>query len=630
MYLHWVHLSDIHYTFKNFDTEVLREKLIDELIKINSRNRIDFIFITGDFTSRNKSYSEDLKNFISQILLKVNLSKANLFIVPGNHDLDREQEGRKELLSYIYQQDNPADIFNNLKEEQFKILINSQNAFYNLYNEIKGEKYQEDDVHFLKPLDEKKTNIIHINTSWLCFENRKVFLGMDRLRKCFETLDKDYFNIVIGHHPEAEMDSQQRLHLTELFKEFKIDMYLNGHSHKPGFEHGKNYISCTCGQSKSDAYTGSFVEGIVDFESECTAKYIYYHFDNRLLKWKVNRDVHGAGKMEYFELNVLNDIIKVGDYSDKNNIKIFSRNQIKEVFTAIDQNDTIPESSEKLIINFDNGIINRANVRHILLRQNTLLDLLHCIEAENLEKSGLKIGQDASKVLMDTLEGKYLPQNFDVFISLWNHWDKTGGWGEYQFYKSKTDDNSYKFRVNNDFLYEDLDERKLFNFWVGYIKGFINYFLSEINEVALRELESDELEKYEMPLYGKVNIVEVEREIVRENKKNASTLFTVSFEKVLYKNLMNIFNSYNECIENKDFPNAEAFCLKILKYIKISNYFEEIFNTDDQVKIGQFLNWNTAATIKYIKAHQDENKKFLFELINEIGQAENLIMMGGV
>lgn len=623
MYLHWVHLSDIHYTFKNYDTKVLRDKLIDELVKINLDKQIDFIFITGDITNRNKSYSEDLKNFISQILFKLNLSKANLFIVPGNHDLDRDQEDRKELLSYIYQQENPADIFNNLKDEQFKILMNSQNAFYNLYNEIIGEKYPNDNVHFLKTLDEKKTNIIHINTSWLCFENRKVFLGMDRLRKCFETLNKKYFNIAIGHHPEAGMDPQQRLQLTELFKEFEIDMYLNGHSHKPGFELGKNYISCTCGQSKSDDYAGSFVEGIVDSKSGC-AKYIYYHFDNRSLKWKVNRDIHGAGKMEYFELNNIGDSFKIGDYNVKKDKIIFSKKQIDEVFTVIDQNDTVPESSEKLIINFDNGIINRANVRHILLRQNTLLDLLHCIEAENLEKSGLKIGQDASKVLMDTLEGKYLPQNFDVFISLWNHWDKTGGWGEYQFYKNQTRDDSYNFCIKNDFLYED-SGRKLFNFWRGYIKGFINYFLSEINEVALRELEIDELQKYEMPLYGKVISVEVER--VRENNRRTETSFKVRLEKVLYSKLMNIFASYNECIKNYDFPNAAIICLKVLKYIKISNYFDsDDYSIEEKGEIERILNLNTDETISDIIANQSKYYQFLIRLIKRIEKAEKLVL----
>ena len=95
------------------------------------------------------------------------------------------------------------------------------------------------------------------------------------------------------------------------------------------------------------------MEGIVDSKSGC-AKYIYYHFDNRSLNWKINRDIHGAGKMEYFELNNIGDSFKIGDYNVKTDKIKFSKKQIDEVFTVIDQNDTVPDSSEKLINNFDN------------------------------------------------------------------------------------------------------------------------------------------------------------------------------------------------------------------------------------------------------------------------------------
>lgn len=61
----WLHISDIHFNLLNYDTKILREKLI--LLLKEKGKGINFIVISGDVVYQGGKYSKDIVNFITEI-----------------------------------------------------------------------------------------------------------------------------------------------------------------------------------------------------------------------------------------------------------------------------------------------------------------------------------------------------------------------------------------------------------------------------------------------------------------------------------------------------------------------------------------------------------------------------------
>jgi len=95
--LTWLHLSDWHQGSKDFDRQVVRDALISDIKNRTdiSQNleKIDFIVFSGDvaFSGKPDEYEFAKEELFEPLLKACNLSSEKLFIVPGNHDLDRDK-----------------------------------------------------------------------------------------------------------------------------------------------------------------------------------------------------------------------------------------------------------------------------------------------------------------------------------------------------------------------------------------------------------------------------------------------------------------------------------------------------------------------------------------------------------
>ena len=98
----WLHLSDFHFrTDKNpkgkvedYNRSVVFDSLLRDLKSYPKDNNlsIDFIIITGDiaYSGRKDEYKQ-AKEFFTKLLKIFGLKKNRLFIIPGNHDVDRDK-----------------------------------------------------------------------------------------------------------------------------------------------------------------------------------------------------------------------------------------------------------------------------------------------------------------------------------------------------------------------------------------------------------------------------------------------------------------------------------------------------------------------------------------------------------
>jgi DNA repair exonuclease SbcCD nuclease subunit len=95
--LTWLHLSDWHQKGKEFNRDVVRDRLLEDIQERVKRispqvEQVDFIVFSGDVAHKGKEieYQEARKQLFNPLLPALDLEQDRLFIVPGNHDLDRE------------------------------------------------------------------------------------------------------------------------------------------------------------------------------------------------------------------------------------------------------------------------------------------------------------------------------------------------------------------------------------------------------------------------------------------------------------------------------------------------------------------------------------------------------------
>ena len=91
----WLHLSDFHVGLDPYGQRCLFEYIIQNVKKqVDAGTPPDAVFITGDIadTGDANEYQQFLDHFFWPMLDVLQMSDVNrIFLVPGNHDVDRSE-----------------------------------------------------------------------------------------------------------------------------------------------------------------------------------------------------------------------------------------------------------------------------------------------------------------------------------------------------------------------------------------------------------------------------------------------------------------------------------------------------------------------------------------------------------
>lgn len=304
--LRWIHLSDLHFNIANYETEWLRDSLFDTL---ESFKDIDFIAITGDLLYKFKPSFDEVEEFIRNISDTLNVSLDKVFIVPGNHDFEREED-REIVLSGLK---NPLeDVTNKVSDMNPKTkrrLLEGQDKFWEFHQNLLGREVDYNTVHFINEHD--KFNIININTciiSGLNKEEGTLSIDMKSLRNTLSKVKRSNKpNIAIGHHSLECFVEKEQDQIAKMFEDYSVDMYLCGHMHKSSYDtnlQGRRAIrSLVCGSGMVDSYADpTFIYGQINLDTyEASVKYYKWQDNNK--EWRiepdVNRKVLDNGSIEF-------------------------------------------------------------------------------------------------------------------------------------------------------------------------------------------------------------------------------------------------------------------------------------------------------------------------------------------
>jgi 3',5'-cyclic AMP phosphodiesterase CpdA len=93
--LTWLHLSDLHFRATHaYDENIVLQALLRDVTDRIQQDglRPDFVAVSGDIAFSGQPAEYELaRRFFDDLLATTGLGKDRLFLVPGNHDVDRSR-----------------------------------------------------------------------------------------------------------------------------------------------------------------------------------------------------------------------------------------------------------------------------------------------------------------------------------------------------------------------------------------------------------------------------------------------------------------------------------------------------------------------------------------------------------
>lgn len=256
--LTWLHISDIHF-FRSTEwrDSKSRSTLLDFLASVflqNSSLRPDFIFCTGDIAYGDmptSSLSDQLgssKSFFSDLLHICGqdtqpLPRERLFVVPGNHDVDRNNiniDAQSALAILAQQSDDHVETINQRVNDRSKEFCDSMrrlDQYSEFLKDFLPHQYDSDGrQHYARvvEIDGLSVGIAGFNSSWTCGgaeDDRNLWLAAKwQFNAAAEALKDANIRIGLMHHPIDWLNSADRTVATHRIAS-DFDFWLHGHSH---------------------------------------------------------------------------------------------------------------------------------------------------------------------------------------------------------------------------------------------------------------------------------------------------------------------------------------------------------------------------------------------------------------
>lgn len=254
-----LHLSDLHFgkdhLYRDHENDTSPNYLIDILKPYleKYKNDIGVVVVSGDYISRantNRNYNSftDALKFLRQLLQFLNLSKDNLIIIPGNHDMpliDNNYEPNKDGNYTSWFRDFRYDIKEIEKEKELEFWsgFKTKNDWHLIFSYFNSAEYKYSYLANYGYIDSNRTKNI--------FDNLNSSLG---LKEQEDFIKRRIINFCVIHHhiklrlsanevpkpddtPNSDNKGVSVLLNSDIFEESAITagihFILHGHQHLP-------------------------------------------------------------------------------------------------------------------------------------------------------------------------------------------------------------------------------------------------------------------------------------------------------------------------------------------------------------------------------------------------------------
>jgi len=235
-----LHLSDIHFKKKkDDDNDVFRQTVQERLIEAvtnhtKKQGNPDFVVITGDiaFSGKKEEYDE-AQGFLGQLKEKLP-GETEFLVVPGNHDVDRDEvDPCFPIYENIIKDDKIDDFLGSRKHRLHTIHVKFK-CFKEFVKELAPGLYPgEEDYFWFKDYKSHGVSFLGLNSCWASGddnENLKIALGYPQLMKALKQSGEKN-KILLMHHPLINWLDEKDTRKCEGEILSNCRLVLHGHSH---------------------------------------------------------------------------------------------------------------------------------------------------------------------------------------------------------------------------------------------------------------------------------------------------------------------------------------------------------------------------------------------------------------
>jgi len=240
MSLTWLHVSDFHIkSGDTYDSDVVLRALVESVRRYAEQGRKpDLIFATGDIAHSGKAAEYEIAGrFFDELLSAAGLDKSRLFVIPGNHDVDRDLgEGlartldSREQADKYFRSDRPQPHLN--------LKLRAYLDWHNRYFGSTRVAPRNSTCGPVVPVDLNgdRLAILPINSALFCQDDHdhgNLCIG----RRCLDAsladlrTYEDALKIALVHHPLDWLNPMESENI-EAEIEASVQILLRGHLHK--------------------------------------------------------------------------------------------------------------------------------------------------------------------------------------------------------------------------------------------------------------------------------------------------------------------------------------------------------------------------------------------------------------
>lgn len=241
----WLHLSDLHFRgSRAYDENIVLQALLRDVAERIQTDglRPDFIAITGDVAFSGKQDEYDLARlFFDKLLTTTGLPCERLFVVPGNHDVDRNliTSGAKAIGTSLTDRDSVNTLL--ITPGDRRLVLARFKGYEGFVNNYFAGHLAFDDEHYFYvqelDLSGRRIALLGLNSAWLCASDQDKEQGLViGERQTRAALDAEQatgaeLKIALLHHPfdwlrEFDQNDSAAMLLDN------CDFVLHGHLHR--------------------------------------------------------------------------------------------------------------------------------------------------------------------------------------------------------------------------------------------------------------------------------------------------------------------------------------------------------------------------------------------------------------
>ncbi|MDC3953846.1 metallophosphoesterase family protein [Polyangium jinanense] len=240
--IRFLHLSDLHLRpqrVKRYDQDRVLRGLVDFLEQDHQRFPLDLIFITGDLAHSGKPEEFELVVDLFQRILDVTgVPPSHFFVVPGNHDVDRDV-GRwlrrtldKDEEAIVFFEDEHARRFHTQKLEAYRVALASLLGEDRTLGLGVGANAVE-----VVTVRGARIAVASFNSAFFAQgddDHGKLWLGEPNVDRAGDRIADEGAQAAIAllHHPFEELHELERDIIEHRFERL-FDLVLRGHMHQP-------------------------------------------------------------------------------------------------------------------------------------------------------------------------------------------------------------------------------------------------------------------------------------------------------------------------------------------------------------------------------------------------------------